>query len=82
MSSQAFTLSNCVPKGRGFHLVYRDGEANFCPGCGRRHWIIGRQLAECGFCATALPLEQSVHILGGQKVRFTNRGPRSGEELT
>ena len=41
---------------RGYHAVYRAGEINHCPGCGRSHWIIGRFSAECGFCATALPL--------------------------
>jgi hypothetical protein len=45
------------PALRGFHAVYRDGEVNRCPGCGRTHWYVGRVLAECGFCATALPLE-------------------------
>lgn len=41
---------------RGYHAVYRPHERNHCPGCGRSHWIVGRRLAECGFCATALPL--------------------------
>ena len=44
------------PAMRGFHVVYRSGEVNRCPGCGRTHWFVGRLLAECGFCATALPL--------------------------
>ena len=47
------------PNVRGYHAVYREGEANHCPGCGRSHWIIGRQLAECAFCSTALPLSES-----------------------
>jgi hypothetical protein len=41
---------------RGYHAVYRAGETNHCPGCGRSHWIVGRLLAECAFCTTALPL--------------------------
>ncbi len=41
---------------RGHHIVYRVNEANRCPGCGRSHWYVGRVSAECGFCATALPL--------------------------
>ncbi len=45
---------------RGYHAVYRDGEVNHCPGCGRTHWMIGRMLAECAFCATALPLSESL----------------------
>lgn len=41
---------------RGFHAVYREGERNHCPGCGRMHWIIGRATAECAFCSTAIAL--------------------------
>ena len=44
------------PAVRGYHAVYRPDHINHCPGCGRSHWIVGRMLAECGFCATALPL--------------------------
>lgn len=44
------------PRARGYYAVYRAGESNFCPGCGRSHWIIGRSSAECAFCSTALPL--------------------------
>lgn len=48
------------PAQRGFHAVYRDGETNRCPGCGRTQWLVGRVLAECAFCATALPLEATL----------------------
>jgi len=41
---------------RGYAPVYHQHEVNRCPGCGRSHWWIGRQLAECAFCSTALPL--------------------------
>jgi hypothetical protein len=44
------------PRMRGFHAVYRAGEVNHCPACGRTHWYVGRLLAECGFCSAALPL--------------------------
>lgn len=47
------------PALRGYHAVYRENAVNHCPGCGRTHWIIGRMLAECGFCATALPLSEA-----------------------
>lgn len=49
-----------LPQARGYHAIYREHEVNHCPGCGRTHWHIGRQLAECAFCATALPLAQSL----------------------
>ena len=47
------------PSARGYHMVYREDVVNHCPGCGRTHWLIGRTTAECGFCATALPLAES-----------------------
>jgi hypothetical protein len=47
------------PNARGYHAVYRDGEVNHCPGCGRTHWLIGRMSAECAFCSTALPLTEA-----------------------
>jgi len=41
---------------RGYHVVYRPGERNACPGCGRSHWWIGRVMAECAFCGVTLDL--------------------------
>jgi len=41
---------------RGYHAVYRLGLGNHCPGCGRSNWWVGRSVAECAFCATALPI--------------------------
>lgn len=48
------------PNARGYHAVYREGEVNHCPGCGRTHWIIGRVSAECAFCSTAMPLMEAL----------------------
>ena len=64
---------------RGYHIVYRDHQANHCPGCGRAHWYIGRIMAECAFCGTALPLENAALVAGGQIIR-TVRGTPYGEE--
>jgi hypothetical protein len=47
------------PAARGYHCVYRENEVNHCPGCGRTHWFLGRMLAECAFCGTALPLQEA-----------------------
>ena len=44
------------PALRGYHVAYRPHQVNACPGCGRSHWLVGRLMAECAFCATALPL--------------------------
>ncbi|HYJ29998.1 MAG TPA: hypothetical protein VEW25_06620 [Allosphingosinicella sp.] len=44
------------PANRGFLPVFRPGETNRCPGCGRTHWYVGRLSAECGFCGTAIAL--------------------------
>ena len=60
------------PQDRGYHVVYRDHETNHCPGCGRCQWLIGRLMAECAFCATALPLESGL-MMGNQTIRHTCR---------
>lgn len=44
---------------RGHHVVYRANTANQCPGCGRSQWYVGRISAECGYCATAMPLAEA-----------------------
>lgn len=44
------------PMNRGYRILYRAGATNYCPGCGHAHWYIGRNAAECAFCATVLPL--------------------------
>ena len=61
------------PAARGYHAVYRPNAVNHCPGCGRSHWLIGRLLAECGFCATALPLSDSA--VQGSSAMFQTRRP-------
>jgi hypothetical protein len=43
-----------APDTRGYAVLYRAPQV--CPGCGHEHWLIGRQAAECAFCALALPL--------------------------
>lgn len=45
---------------RGYVIVYRPHETNHCPGCARSNWYVGRTLAECGFCGTAVPLADAV----------------------
>ena len=52
-------LTQFDPAKRGYHAVYRENEVTHCPGCGRTHWFVGRTLAECGFCSTAMPLMES-----------------------
>lgn len=63
------------PRLRGYHAVYRENAVNHCPGCGRTHWLIGRLLAECGFCGTALPLSES--YLHGTPAPIHSHGRRS-----
>ena len=52
---------------RGYMVTYRPEEVNYCPGCGRSHWYVGRLTAECGFCGTAIPLSDSMvqSVAGG-----------------
>jgi hypothetical protein len=42
---------------RGYSIVYRADHPNFCPGCARSHWYIGRLTAECAYCGTAVPMQ-------------------------
>ncbi len=44
---------------RGFVPLYHNDVVNHCPACGHTHWHIGRAMAECAFCETALPLAAS-----------------------
>ncbi|HWK37209.1 hypothetical protein [Sphingomonas sp.] len=43
----------------GYTLLYHDDGVNHCPGCGKQQWLVGRVMAECAFCETALPIEHS-----------------------
>ena len=56
VASRIEQINRYDPRARGYHVVYRPNEANHCPGCGGSHWMIGRLMAECAFCSTALPL--------------------------
>lgn len=44
------------PRENGYRIVYRVGSVNHCPGCGGSQWLIGRAVAECAYCSTAIPL--------------------------
>lgn len=57
MRVNARAIATTEPIRRGYHVSYRQHEHNHCPGCGRSHWWVGRLMAECGFCATAIPIE-------------------------
>ena len=46
---------------RGYALIYNPARVNYCPGCGRSNWHVGRHVAECAFCTTALPLRSENH---------------------
>lgn len=61
---------------RGYAPKYKNGEVNSCPGCGRSHWHIGRMMAECGFCATAIPLEKPVGMAGVGLFRCSGNKPK------
>ena len=68
------------PAVRGYHVVYREDGVNHCPGCGRTHWYVGRTMAECAFCSTALPLEASKQVGPGGITVQVRRRPFISEE--
>jgi hypothetical protein len=45
---------------RGYLILYRRAETNHCPACGHAAWLVGRTMAECARCATAIPLMSPV----------------------
>lgn len=44
---------------RGYHVVYRQGQVNHCPGCGGTGWHVGRTMVECASCATAIAIGET-----------------------
>lgn len=70
-----------IPAIGSYRPVYRDEAVNYCPGCHRTHWYVGRFSAECAFCGTALPLQEgstrrssSVHTHNNRPIFFTRQG--------
>jgi hypothetical protein len=61
MNNKAFTQTPQAKVNihRGFALLYHADVVNHCPACGHTHWHIGRMVAQCAFCETALPLSVS-----------------------
>ncbi|MEM8827080.1 MAG: hypothetical protein AAF205_01070 [Pseudomonadota bacterium] len=47
---------NLDQRHRGYRISYRMDAVNYCPGCSRSQWYVGRLTAECAFCDTVLPL--------------------------
>lgn len=39
-----------------YMVHYHAGMVNHCPGCAGTHWFVGRTMAQCARCETALPL--------------------------
>ena len=65
---------------RGYLVLYHHGEHNRCPCCSRSNWLVGRTVAECAFCETALPLSvdnASEAIPRPQPVSYAEMGANS-----
>ena len=63
MASQPIHQMRAPYATRSYVATYRPERANFCPGCGQSHWLVGRVSAECARCSTALPLAESVQTM-------------------
>lgn len=48
---------------RGYQVLFHPDESNRCPGCGKAQWLVGRSVAECASCGTALVIAEAQ--LGG-----------------
>lgn len=58
LKSRSIGRSQVQPSVRGYHVMFRAGGQNVCPGCGGSSWHVGRVTAECAYCLTALPIQQ------------------------
>ena len=45
------------PHSWGYRLSFRFDQITHCPGCTHTHWLVGRSLAECALCGTAVPID-------------------------
>lgn len=63
---EALLAGSNRPPGGGttYRVHYRPGAQTLCPGCGRSHWIVGRIVAECAFCSTAIEIVAGVQRQG------------------
>ncbi len=50
--------------GRGYMPVYYADTINHCPACGHSQWLVGRSMAECAICETAMPLANPAARIG------------------
>jgi hypothetical protein len=50
-------FSGTIGQSHASALAYRPGRALPCPSCGERQWLVGRIVAECACCQTALPID-------------------------
>ena len=70
------------PALRGYIIHYHVGEANHCPSCGRSQWMVGRLMAECAYCETALPLENNRGVGACARFIHTNSPIAPGDPVT
>ncbi|MFD1103421.1 hypothetical protein [Sphingobium olei] len=59
-------------------LSYRPGRAIPCPTCGERQWLVGRIMAECACCETALPIDLGYRgwsVTGPTRAQLRDRLP-------
>ncbi|WP_093016766.1 MULTISPECIES: hypothetical protein [unclassified Sphingobium] len=60
---------------RGFMPLYHVGGQNHCPGCGGQQWIVGRMMAECGYCGSAIPMESFSTYSAAPRIARRNHMP-------
>ena len=56
------THADIDPRSWGYRLSFRFDQITHCPGCTHTHWLVGRSLAECALCGTAVPIAGPRHM--------------------
>ena len=65
------TASGATAQPHAALLAYRPGRNTPCPACGERQWLVGRIVAECACCETALPIDGAYRGWSGTFMRPT-----------
>ncbi|MFZ2996017.1 DUF2614 family zinc ribbon-containing protein [Sphingobium sp.] len=55
----SFSMIDPAPCASAALLTYRPGKPISCPDCGQSQWLVGRVMAQCACCETALTIDTS-----------------------
>lgn len=76
------SAAGAVAIGRGYIPVYYADTIDHCLACGHSQWLVGRSMAECAICETAMPLANPAARIGVQAYSPVGKPRRFSSALT